>query len=105
MKQLYAFYLRYGFKGIWTQIWAELDSESDKQAFKILNLKQNASQKQIEIQCRTLARKWHPDRYRDPNEKRKAEITFMNIQQACDRLSNERKRRQILNTQKRENPN
>jgi hypothetical protein len=29
----------------------------------------------------------------------------MNIQQACDRLSNERKRRQLLNTQKRENPN
>jgi hypothetical protein len=29
---------------------------------------------------------------------------FMNIQQACDRLSNERKRRQLINTQKRENP-
>jgi len=28
----------------------------------------------------------------------------MNIQQACDRLSNERKRRQLINTQKRENP-
>jgi len=29
---------------------------------------------------------------------------FMNIQQACDRLSKERKRRQLINTQKRENP-
>jgi len=28
----------------------------------------------------------------------------MNIQQACNRLSDERRRRQILNTQKRENP-
>ena len=28
----------------------------------------------------------------------------MNVQQACDRLSDERKRRQSINTQKRENP-
>lgn len=35
MKQLYAFYLQYGFKGIWTQIWAELSRESDKQAFEV----------------------------------------------------------------------
>ena len=29
----------------------------------------------------------------------------MNIQQACNRLSKERRRRQIINTQRRENPN
>ena len=40
----------------------------------------------------------------NPEEKKKAEVTFINIQQACDRLSNERQRRQRLNTQKRENP-
>ena len=28
----------------------------------------------------------------------------MNIQQACDRLSDERRRRQMINTAKRENP-
>ncbi|CAF2410101.1 unnamed protein product [Rotaria sp. Silwood2] len=105
MKQLYAFYLQYGFKGIWTEIWAALDFESDKQAYEVLNLDPNASQKAIEAQCKTLARKWHPDRYRDLEEKQKAEITFMNIQQACNRLSNERKRRQEINTQRRENPN
>ncbi|CAF3426143.1 unnamed protein product [Rotaria socialis] len=105
VKQLYAFYLQYGFKGIWTQIWTALDFESDKQAFEVLNLDSDASQKQIEAQCRTLSRKWHPDRYRDLEAKQKAEATFMNIQQACNRLSNERKRRQDINTQKRENPN
>lgn len=104
MKQLWAFYLQYGFKGIWTQIWTALDFESDKKAFETLNLKSDASQKQIESQCRTLSRKWHPDRYRDPEEKQKAQTTFMNIQQACDRLSQDRKRRQTINTQKRENP-
>ncbi|CAF1023933.1 unnamed protein product [Adineta ricciae] len=104
MKELYAFYQHYGFKGIWTQIWAELSSESDKKAFEALNLKSDASQKDIELQCKTLSRKWHPDRYRDPNEKQKAEATFMNIQQACDRLSQGRRHRQAINTQKRENP-
>jgi hypothetical protein len=34
-KQLYAFYLQYGFKGIWKEIWQALDSESDKQAFEV----------------------------------------------------------------------
>jgi hypothetical protein len=34
-KQLYAFYLQYGLKGIWTQIWAALDSESDKKAYEV----------------------------------------------------------------------
>jgi hypothetical protein len=37
-KQLYAFYLQYGFKGIWTEIWKALDSESDKQAFEVKSL-------------------------------------------------------------------
>ncbi len=35
LKELYAFYLQFGFKGIWTQIWAALDSESYKQAFEV----------------------------------------------------------------------
>jgi hypothetical protein len=35
LKQLWAFYLEYGFKGIWAQIWTALDYESDKQAFEV----------------------------------------------------------------------
>jgi DnaJ-class molecular chaperone len=64
MKQIYAFYLQFGFKGIWREIWAALEMESDKQAFEVLNLRPDASQKEIESQCRALGRKWHPDRYR-----------------------------------------
>lgn len=105
VRQLWAFYLQYGFNGIWTEIWMRIDSKNEKQAYEALNLRSTASQSQIESQCRTLPRQWHPDRYRNPKEKAKAEIIFLNIQQACDRLSNERKRRQILNTQRRENPN
>jgi len=81
-----------------------LDFESDRKAYDLLELKTDASQKDIETRCRTLARKWHPDRFREADAKRKAETTFMNIQQACDRLSNERKKRQAINKQRRENP-
>ena len=35
VKQLYAFYLHYGFKGLWTQIWAAMSSESLKQAYEV----------------------------------------------------------------------
>jgi len=31
---------------------------------QVLNLEPNASQQEIEVQCRTLPRKWHPDRFR-----------------------------------------
>jgi DnaJ-domain-containing protein 1 len=64
IKQIYAFYLQFGFKGLWKEIWAALDMESERQAFEVLNVQPTASQKEIENQCRILARKWHPDRYR-----------------------------------------
>jgi hypothetical protein len=35
MRQLWAFYSQYGFKGIWTQIWMAIDSETEKQAFEV----------------------------------------------------------------------
>ncbi|CAM4779028.1 unnamed protein product [Rotaria magnacalcarata] len=99
-RQVWAFYFQYGFKETWRYIWRTLDLESEKQAFEVLNISRTASQKEIESQCRTLARQWHPDRYRDSEQKHNAEITFMNIQQACDCLSYERKRRQLIKTRK-----
>ncbi|CAF2648972.1 unnamed protein product [Rotaria sp. Silwood2] len=97
IRRLWALYLHYGFKGLWMIFGFE---KTEKQAFEVLNLSNVASQKDIESQCRTLSRKWHPDRYRNYEQKQKAQVTFMNIQQACDRLSNERKRRQLIKTQK-----
>jgi hypothetical protein len=35
VRQLWNFYLQYGFKGIWTQIWLAIESESDKQAYEV----------------------------------------------------------------------
>ncbi|CAF0817389.1 unnamed protein product [Rotaria sordida] len=102
IRQLWAFYSHYGFKGLWMILDFE---KNEKQAFEILNLSNVASQREIESQCRTLSRKWHPDRYRDLEQKQNTEIIFMNIQQACNHLSNERKRRQLINTQKHTDSN
>ncbi|CAF0901493.1 unnamed protein product [Rotaria sp. Silwood1] len=102
IRRLWVFYLHYGFKGLWMIFGFE---NTEKQALEVLNLSNVASQKDIESQCRTLSRKWHPDKYQDPEQKQKAQVTFMNIQQACDRLSNERKRRQLIKTQKYTNTN
>ncbi|CAF0793864.1 unnamed protein product [Didymodactylos carnosus] len=104
LSEIWAFYLKQGLTGIWTEIWTTFDFESDKQAFELLELKPDADQKQIETRCKALARKWHPDRFRDADAKRNAEATFINIQQACDRLSAARKQKQWKNKQKRENP-
>jgi hypothetical protein len=35
VRQLWAFYSQYGFKGIWTQIWMAIEFESDNQAYKV----------------------------------------------------------------------
>lgn len=87
-KQLWAFYLQYGFKGLWTHIWSILDLEGEKKAlevnfylerwlqtkkklkiffftlFQTLDLKADASQEEIKNKCRSLSGKWHPDRFR-----------------------------------------
>lgn len=34
-KELYTFYRQYGFKGIWTHVWQLLDSENERQAFEV----------------------------------------------------------------------
>jgi hypothetical protein len=35
VRELWKFYLQYGFKGIWTQIWMAIDSESERQAYEV----------------------------------------------------------------------
>lgn len=135
LRQLWTFYLKHGLKGIWTQIWMALDSESDKQAFEVgttdvwhdhlvllgfeSSLRCFAKRDRIAMphlvaavasgsisgkSPRPYSQRFAPLSFRsqDLQEKQKAERLFISIQQACDRLSTERKRRQLLNTQKRE---
>lgn len=37
-RELWRFYLKYGFKGIWTQIWMSIDSKSVRNAYQVNRL-------------------------------------------------------------------
>lgn len=61
--------------------------------YKILGLPRGCTKTQIKDAYRKLARKWHPDQYPDPAEKKKAEDTMKEINTAYDILSDAEKRR------------
>lgn len=61
----------------------------NKDYYKILGVKQNASAEDIKKAYRNLAKKFHPDK--NPNDKN-AEERFKDIQEAYDVLSDEKKR-------------
>lgn len=63
--------------------------------YKILNVKRTATKKEIVKAYRTAAQKWHPDNFRDGDEKKKAEKKFIDIAAAKEVLTDEEKRRQF----------
>lgn len=62
--------------------------------FKILGINKNATDKEIKIAYRKLAKKYHPDTYK--GDKSFAENKMKEINEAYDILSNESKRKEIL---------
>ncbi|NXS07615.1 DNJ6B protein, partial [Neodrepanis coruscans] len=58
--------------------------------YKVLGLKENASQDDIKKSYHKLALKWHPDK--NPKDQEKAEKKFKEIVEAYEVLSNPRKR-------------
>eukprot|EP00041_Stephanoeca_diplocostata_P008263 m.120660 g.120660 ORF g.120660 m.120660 type:complete len:486 (+) comp17246_c0_seq1:257-1714(+) len=60
--------------------------------YKILGLPRNCDKKAINKAYRTLAQKWHPDKFSDEKEKEEAEKMFMDIAAAKEVLSDKDKR-------------
>jgi curved DNA-binding protein CbpA len=40
----------------------------------------NSSQNDVHLKCKTLARKWHPDKFKDDSMKQEAQQKFIAIQ-------------------------
>ena len=55
---------------------------------------ESPSPEEIQSRCRKLSRKWHPDKYKDEEQKMEAQEKFIEVQKACDVLNTIRQRRQ-----------
>lgn len=67
-----------------------LKRSKEKDYYKILGVKRDASQKEIKKAYRKLALKWHPDKHKE--DKEVAEEKFKEIAEAYEVLSNEETR-------------
>lgn len=99
MKNLWEFCKREGAWGIWNEIVKALDPQGKKNAFKILGLREGASQGEIASVYRKLALKWHPDKHFGLENKQMAQAKFMEIQEAMALLSKTRKNRLLKGNQ------
>lgn len=101
LKQLYKFYQVHGFERLWEEFVEKLDPAGEAHAYKVLNIKENATEKQIKTSYRKLAKEWHPDKHADPSKKAEAQEKFMEIQRAYEILSKIQSKRMKMNTRDR----
>jgi len=73
----------------------------ERNALKTLDLPRGSSQEDITQKWRQLSRQWHPDKFRDPEEKIAAQAKFMQIKEAYDKLSVIHSRRKKRNSRSR----
>ncbi|XP_033126974.1 dnaJ homolog subfamily C member 3-like [Anneissia japonica] len=64
-----------------------LKQSKKRDYYKILGVKRNAKKKEIVQAYRKLAMQWHPDKFEDPEEKKKAENKFIDIAAAKEVLT------------------
>lgn len=100
---LWHFAMQHGWIETWRQIIDISDPYGENNAYKVLGLTSSASQSEINSQCRNLAVKYHPDKVKDEEEKRKAQEKFYEVQQACEILSSSRVKRRSKNKKFRSN--
>ncbi|TRY61895.1 hypothetical protein TCAL_01486 [Tigriopus californicus] len=87
----------HGFISTFQQLIDSLDPLGEKNALKMLDLKQGASQEEIRTKYRELSKRWHPDKVTNEAEKDHAQAKFLEIQQAYERLSDIKSRRSRRN--------
>lgn len=74
----------------------KLQKQSERRDYyKILGVKRTATKQEVVKAYRKAAQKWHPDNFREGDEKKKAEKKFIDIAAAKEVLTDEEKRRQF----------
>ena len=83
-------------RGIW-HFWQEIiDPDGIHRALKTLNLQEGCTLDEIKKSYRELSRKWHPDKFRELQEKNEAEKKFMKIQQSYEILTKKSEKQEEL---------
>lgn len=98
LKSLWTHLLEHGFSSTFQQLIESLDPLGEKHALKVLGLERGVGQDEIRAKYRELSKAWHPDRFKDEQEKNEAHEKFVSIQQAYERLSSIKRRRKNRNT-------
>ncbi|XP_060582035.1 dnaJ homolog subfamily C member 22-like [Ruditapes philippinarum] len=94
MNDLYEFCQVNGWDTCYQQLVEHLDPTGEAHAYKVLGFDGvTAHPDEIQPRCRKLSRQYHPDKFNTAAEKLAAQEKFIEIQKACDILSNMRKRR------------
>lgn len=92
----------HGFGAAWKQFIESLDPLGERNALKVLDLVKGSSQSEIKARYRELSKKWHPDRFLNETEKAEAHEKFVEIQQAYEKLSSIKARRNVINKRSNE---
>ncbi|KAK3082625.1 hypothetical protein FSP39_000660 [Pinctada imbricata] len=100
-KQIYDYYKIHGFSKMYEEIVEKLDPTGEANALKVLELDENATEKEIKSRYKELAKKYHPDRQKDPSKKKEAEDKFVEIQKAYETLSSIKNKRSERNQKSR----
>jgi DnaJ family protein C protein 22 len=93
----YQYAQHHGWYEIWRQIIELSDPQGEQNAYKVLGVGPSSSQSEITSKWRALSREWHPDKVKDPEQRKAAQDKFMEIQQAYEILSNIKSKRKRKN--------
>ena len=72
LKSLWTHLLEHGFSSTFQQLIESLDPLGEKHALKVLGLERGVGQDEIRAKYRELSKAWHPDRFKDEQEKNEA---------------------------------
>ena len=75
--------------GFWQVMQKIMDPNGINDALQTLNLQKGCTLDEIKKKYRELSKKWHPDKFLDPDKKIEAQEKFMKIQQSYEILTKE----------------